>query len=179
MKIYIGDVKKEVGWTSQEHLSKTFPPLPFGYEKIPFAQPVGVDLTITNCGSGLLLEGKIKTALIIPCSRCLEPFIHEVEVLLRLEYRNLDRITRASDFEAEAKSADDIYYYHEEDAEIDIHRGVIEALLINFPMKPICSEKCQGLCPICGKNLNQERCDCKKSNIDPRLKVLEKIKLEK
>lgn len=179
MKVYIGDVKKEVGWTSQESLSKTFPPLSFGGEKIPFAQPVRVDLILTNCGSGLWLEGKIKTALILPCSRCLEPFIHQVEVPLKLEYRNLDRITRASDFEAEAKSADEVYYYHEEDAVIDIQRGVIEALLIHFPMKPICSEECQGLCPICGINLNQDHCACKRSNIDPRLAALEKIKLEK
>lgn len=57
MKVYIGDVKKEVGWTSKESLRKTFPPLSFGNEKTPFAQPVQVDLIVTNCGSGLLLEG--------------------------------------------------------------------------------------------------------------------------
>ncbi|HOT05924.1 MAG TPA: YceD family protein [Atribacter sp.] len=179
MKVYIGDVKKEVGWTSKESLRKTFPPLSFGNEKTPFAQPVQVDLIVTNCGSGLLLEGQIKTALILPCSRCLEPFIYKVEAPLKLEFRNLDRITRASDFEAEAKSADDMYYYHEEDAVIDIEGGVIEALLVHFPMKPICSEGCQGLCPICGINLNQNHCDCKKNNIDPRLAALKKIKLEK
>ena len=33
MKVYIGDVKKEVGWTSKESLRKTFPPLSFGNEK--------------------------------------------------------------------------------------------------------------------------------------------------
>ncbi|HCU21341.1 MAG TPA: hypothetical protein DF698_00290 [Candidatus Atribacteria bacterium] len=179
MKVYIGDVKKEVGWTSKESLSKNFPPLSFGEEKIPFAQPVRVYLTVTNFGPGLLLEGKIETALIFPCSRCLEPFIYKMEAPLKLEFRNLDRITRESDFEAEAKSADDMYYYHEEDAVIDIKRGVIEALLVYFPMKPICAEECQGLCPICGINLNQSHCDCKKTNIDPRLAALRKIKLEK
>jgi len=179
MKVYIGDVKKEVGLTSQESLSKTFPPLSFGGEKIPFAQPVQVDLTVTNCGSELWLEGKIKRAFILPCSRCLEPFIYQVEAPLKLEYRNLDRITRASDIEAEAKSADDMYYYHEEDAVIDIQRGVVEALLIHFPMKPVCSEECQGLCPICGANLNQGQCGCKRSTIDPRLAILGKIDLEK
>jgi len=178
MKIFIGDVKKEMGLTGRETLTEIFPPLAFGDEKIPYAQPVRVFLTITNCGSGLLLEGMVKTALILTCSRCLEPFIHDLEIPLRLEFRNLDRVTRASDFEAEARDADDMNYYHEEDATIEIQLGVIETILIHHPMKPLCNENCQGLCPVCGKNLNQGSCECRQSVPELRLLALNKIHFE-
>ncbi len=178
MKVFIGDVKKEMGLTSQEFLEETHAPLSFAHETIPFAQPVRVHLTVTNCGSGLLLEGTIKTALVLSCSRCLEPYIHELKIPFRLEYRNLDRVTRPSDFEAEARDADDMNYYHEEDSTIDITSGVIEAILLHYPMKPLCQENCQGLCPVCGKNLNQGICECTNIHIDPRLTVLNKVNLK-
>lgn len=178
MKVYIGDVKKEMGLSSQECLVQSFPPLSFGDEKIPFAKPIKVIVTITNCGTGLFLEGTITTALILNCSRCLEPFIYEMKIPLQLEFRNLDRITRESDFEAEAMNADDMNYYHEEDAVVDIQRGVIEALMLHFPMKPLCSKDCRGLCPLCGKNLNQGPCGCENHTIDPRLAILGKMNLK-
>ena len=34
-----------------------------------------------------------------------------------------------------------------------------------------CSEECKGLCPTCGKNLNHEKCNCKKE-VDPRMAAL-------
>jgi len=46
----------------------------------------------------------------------------------------------------------------------EVIRANICALL---PMKILCTDNCQGLCPMCGKNLNEEQCECEKP-IDPR-----------
>jgi uncharacterized protein len=51
-----------------------------------------------------------------------------------------------------------------------------EQILLSLPMKPICREDCQGLCPHCGKNRNLETCDCESVLLDPRLEPLLKIK---
>ncbi len=40
--------------------------------------------------------------------------------------------------------------------------------------KPLCKEDCKGLCPTCGKDLNEGPCGCKKE-LDPRLAVLAKL----
>jgi uncharacterized protein len=35
-----------------------------------------------------------------------------------------------------------------------------EALLLELPMRFLCKADCLGLCPVCGKNRNEERCRC-------------------
>ena len=34
------------------------------------------------------------------------------------------------------------------------------ALIVDLPLQPLCDEDCQGLCPQCGKNLNDGPCGC-------------------
>jgi uncharacterized protein len=45
-------------------------------------------------------------------------------------------------------------------------------------MKPLCREDCQGLCPVCGTNLNNGTCTCKREWEDPRLAALKKLKTD-
>jgi uncharacterized protein len=47
--------------------------------------------------------------------------------------------------------------------------------LLAIPMKPLCREGCAGLCPTCGRNLNQGPCDCPPQVLDPRLSGLRKL----
>ena len=62
---------------------------------------------------------------------------------------------------------------------IDPDEVLLEALELDFPMVFYCKEDCKGLCPKCGKDLNEGECDCSKNKeIDPRLSVLSSL-LEK
>ena len=40
-------------------------------------------------------------------------------------------------------------------------------------------EACKGLCPQCGKDLNQGECGCERTSIDPRWAALKGIQLQK
>ena len=40
--------------------------------------------------------------------------------------------------------------------------------------KVLCRDDCRGLCPKCGKNLNEGPCGCTKDG-DPRLAVLSRL----
>ncbi|MBD3264802.1 MAG: hypothetical protein GF375_06845 [Candidatus Omnitrophica bacterium] len=44
---------------------------------------------------------------------------------------------------------------------LDIDKDIREEILLNFPLKVLCSSKCKGLCPGCGANLNIEACKCR------------------
>ncbi|MCK9615682.1 MAG: DUF177 domain-containing protein [Candidatus Omnitrophica bacterium] len=44
---------------------------------------------------------------------------------------------------------------------LDIDNALREELLLNFPMKVLCSPACKGLCAGCNANLNIEECRCK------------------
>lgn len=54
---------------------------------------------------------------------------------------------------------------------LDIDDLVYEEIQLFLPAKMLCDEDCKGICPKCGKNLNKEKCDCKK-DVDPRMAAL-------
>lgn len=33
--------------------------------------------------------------------------------------------------------------------------------MLSIPVAQLCKDNCRGLCPVCGKNKNKEKCDCK------------------
>jgi uncharacterized protein len=51
---------------------------------------------------------------------------------------------------------------------IDITEDVRQTVLIAVPLKLLCREECLGLCPHCGKDLNEGPCDCRPVEVDSR-----------
>ena len=45
-------------------------------------------------------------------------------------------------------------------ARIDLGEMIREQLFLGLPMKRLCSEGCQGLCPSCGVDRNASSCQC-------------------
>ncbi len=62
--------------------------------------------------------------------------------------------------------------------EIDLTRALREQILLSIPPSPLCSEDCKGLCPTCGKDLNEGECGCDRTVMDPRWAALKGIQLE-
>ncbi|HSV31295.1 MAG TPA: DUF177 domain-containing protein [Atribacteraceae bacterium] len=173
MILFIGEVKKETGKRSHDNLHDVIEPFVQVDERIVFPRPANLSVTLTNCGSEILVEGTLRVEAIISCSRCLEPFVYEIEGEICLELRNADRLVRTSQIEAEAQEDSDIRYYHEDDNYVDINREVRETAILNLPMKPICRPSCRGLCTLCGEDLNRSKCGCRKTVIDSRLSKLQ------
>ena len=42
--------------------------------------------------------------------------------------------------------------------ELDLEPLARDAVLLELPLAPLCSEDCRGLCPVCGANRNTEPC---------------------
>ena len=59
--------------------------------------------------------------------------------------------------------------------EIDFDELLEDAVILDFPMRMLCKEDCKGLCPRCGKDLNEGKCGCPEKEIDPRLAKLSKL----
>ena len=58
---------------------------------------------------------------------------------------------------------------------LDVDALIYDEILMDFPMKPLCSEDCKGLCKVCGTNLNENTCDCDTTVLDPRMSVIRDI----
>jgi uncharacterized protein len=62
------------------------------------------------------------------------------------------------------------------DDQIDLNEVLREQFYLALPMKPLCREDCEGLCPKCGTNLNTGTCTCATQWEDPRLAPLRNLK---
>ncbi len=132
------------------------------------ADQTPVRLHIVNSGNRTLsVEGGVRLALIIPCSRCLEPV--KVPFSLTLD-RTLDM--KLSERERAGAMEEQPYL---EGCLLDIDRLVREELLLDLPMKVLCREDCKGICSRCGANLNAGECGCERSSPDPRMSVIQDI----
>ena len=58
---------------------------------------------------------------------------------------------------------------------LDITEPLRESLLLAEPMQALCKEDCQGLCTVCGADLNDGDCGCDKVSVDPRLAALKQF----
>jgi uncharacterized protein len=119
------------------------------------------------------LKGRLATRLETNCARCLEPITQDVTRDFDLLYRPLgsdagrDEIS-VTDAEAE------IGYYEGEGILLD--DVVREQVLLAVPLKVTCRDDCKGLCPHCGRNLNQETCSCAVTREEPRWAALKEIR---
>lgn len=95
------------------------------------------------------------------CDRCAEPVERQMEF-------EVDKIL-VEDLQNEDDGDDE--YVVVENRQIDIQELIREELILFLPSKILCKPDCKGLCPKCGKNLNVEKCDCKK-DVDPRMEAL-------
>ena len=75
-------------------------------------------------------------------------------------------------FVNDSKYAEEIDAYVCESKLLDTEKVFLDNIILNLPMKQVCSRDCKGLCPKCGINLNKEACNCRDDLIDSRLTKL-------
>ncbi len=61
-----------------------------------------------------------------------------------------------------------------ENFSLNLDELVLEDIYLSLPTRFLCKNDCKGLCPYCGKDLNEGVCDCKKP-VDPRLAALQAL----
>ncbi len=139
------------------------PEAPAGVEFLGDAHVVG---KITNEAGymRLILEATIRYRG--ECARCLSP----VEDTFALEFeRTVADEGTLTDEQMEDNVDEYVIIYG---GELDLDEELRDALILSFPMRLLCTEDCEGLCPKCGKPRREGECGCSTREIDPRLAVL-------
>jgi uncharacterized protein len=126
---------------------------------------------------GFLLTANYSYQQTLACQRCLEPLVDAVEQPMQLLL--VPGAQAPADSEHGLAEADLGVVEVDEDAEVDLRPLLIEQIVLNVPMKPLCKAACAGLCPTCGSNLNAGACGCQNEEIDPRWKALEAFRERK
>jgi len=133
-----------------------------------------VECLITRLGPTVYVRGNLKVTISQECSRCLEPATITVggDFVYTL-------VPEKEEFEEEIElSADELETGYYRGDFIDLAPLVCEQIVLQVPIKVLCSEDCKGLCPRCGTNLNTGSCHCRSDVVDDRLAVLKNFRVK-
>lgn len=127
-----------------------------------FNGPVTARGTVRNIAGILELEADAAADMTVRCSRCGVPF----------GKRLAPHFTAVLQADAEDADSGDVFPLDGDG--IDVGDVVETCLILDMDQKFLCRDDCKGLCPACGKNLNDGPCECKKQ-IDPRMAALGRL----
>jgi uncharacterized protein len=119
------------------------------------------------------IRGRLTTSLESNCARCLDALTEDVKREFDLLYRPLGADAGRDEISVTDAEAEISYY---EGKGILLDDVIREQILLTVPLKVTCREDCKGLCPHCGKNLNQEQCSCAVIQEEPRWAALKEIR---
>ena len=135
-----------------------------GSEYAPAPSAVRAQLTVTKATTGTLYELSFGAQLHGPCFRCLRETTVDESVDAR-EYQ----ATNPGDDE-ELRSP-----YVDGDA-LDLSSWARDALALGLPLQILHAPDCAGLCPVCGKDLNDEPHTHDEIAADPRWSALDELR---
>ena len=154
------------------HVERTFEAAAFEPpdEDYRVSAPVHLSMDVQKASADVFrVAGRVSTRLELECGRCVEPY--EIAVDAPFELRYVPQSENSGEGDQEVGEDDLTTAYYREGV-VDVVDLLREQFQLALPMKPLCSEACQGLCALCGTNLNRSSCECKPRWEDPRLAAL-------
>ena len=122
----------------------------------PFQAPVKISGQATNRAGIVTVRYAADYLLSGNCARCLEP----------VEQKKHQEFTHTVVRKLNQQQDDD--YIVCEDGILDLDSVAQDDILLELPIRMLCSEDCKGLCPVCGCNLNKEQCSCQQPEWEGR-----------
>ena len=167
MIIDISKVVKSINKEVSEEVSIELTSFESRLGDFPILQKSPVVLTITNQeNKTLFIRGAVNVTLSIPCGRCLE----EVPTQICFDIDKKLDINESVLLDDEMEENDYLIGF-----ELDVDKLVYAEILVNWPMKVLCKEDCEGICKVCGANLNKGDCGCQRTELDPRMAAIQDI----
>lgn len=158
-------IKLRSGEEYRDEIELELEPFELGGERyLPVPDKVPAELAITKASTGTVLELGFTARLHGPCYRCLGDAVLEVPIAAR-EYQ-------ANNPEGE----EELRTPYVTDDNLDLTAWSRDAIALALPDKILCRADCAGLCPMCGKNLNEDPHEHDEEQSDSRWSALERLR---
>jgi uncharacterized protein len=104
---------------------------------IRIKKPLHAEIYCYKISNAVTCEAELSLDYGSICSRCLNSIENQIKKKIKLSFmvRPGDRF-------------------------VDTTSDIREEVVLGYPLKPLCKDGCKGLCPKCGKNLNEGKCEC-------------------
>jgi uncharacterized protein len=158
-------VRLRSGEEFRDEIELELEPFELGGERyLPVPAAVPAELAITKASTGTVFQLKFATRLHGPCYRCLGDAVLEVAIDAR-EYQATN-----------PQGSDELRTPYLEDDNLNLGAWSRDAVALALPDKILCRADCAGLCPVCGKNLNDEPHVHEEHETDSRWAALERLR---
>jgi uncharacterized protein len=132
---------------------------------------IDADIKATHTSPGALIAGDARATVSMECARCLTPIDTPVRARFAEQYYatlNVDTGARMPEPPMDAKTIGN-------DFRIDLTPLIREEVILAMPLAPLCRPDCKGLCPVCGRDLNEAPHEHER-DIDERWSALQALR---
>ena len=132
-----------------------------------------VDKTISckvsseSSANGYHVYGNIDANLLESCDRCLCSFNSTKNIELNIILSNNEKLINDNNI--------DVIQFLDSEDFVSLSPLIRDLILLENPIKKLCSKECKGLCANCGTNFNKLDCECEISIEDNRWIELKKL----
>lgn len=140
-------------------------------EDLAATAPITGTARLTRTNRGILVTAKLSTRVRLTCGRCLRDFEQDVSLEFTEEFLATVDISTGMPIPVDEPEAFTIGPDHV----LDLSEAVRQYGLLSIPIRALCRSECAGLCPTCGKDLNEGTCGCGAETADPRLAKLRQL----
>jgi uncharacterized protein len=159
--VHVGKLRTAVGTRTKQLRQGPIDDLDCSGSAVPDGEMPVADVVLESVLGGVSVAGTVSAPWAGVCRRCLAPASGVLKVPVREIY------TDDGDGEETYPLVGD---------EVDLEPLVRDAVLLELPQAPLCRPDCQGLCPYCGANRNEEACGCEAPS-DPRWSALDVLRM--
>ncbi len=159
----VADLLRRPGSVREEHREAVLDGLAVSASLVPEGEPVRVDAHLESVNEGIVVTGHVRAPWRGECRRCLKGVAGEADATL-LE------VFEPEPVEGETRRL--------EGTTIDLEPVAREAVLLELPLAPLCTEACRGLCDQCGADRNADPAHAHEAPGDPRWSALDALRFD-
>ncbi len=140
-----------------------------GIEDDILTETIPIQLSISPVGNDFRVVGSLSVPTQESCDRCLVEFKEDITT-------NFEVIIASHDSSLSESDEVEVLVLNPGQLEVDLGPIIRDSIAVERSMKNLCSKDCNGICPHCGINLNNEDCSCSDETTDERWAPLKNIK---
>jgi len=180
LKINIEQISEKPIEFSGEEKIENFPALlELNNSREPlFKGPLRFKVKLERESGRIRMSGEVSVVSAFFCSRCLSEFETKIFSVFTIYYTKeiCGEINEETEIELDGHDLVSATYKGDE---IDFGHELEEQVIMEIPVKPLCSESCKGLCPGCGEDMNHSVCFCTKAPVNMKFSALKDFKINR
>jgi len=171
VKLDLSEIARIPGSYAENEIDLTIKEL----DGMTLTAPVHGRMSASSTGHVLLLEGAVDTEVEQICARCGTLYQQPVHAVFQDDFVIHPPQTPGQGARIEEEEEPESRVFINGTLDLNLDELLRQSILLALPLKPLCEESCPGLCPHCGKRLNEEPCDCQPEAENPQMAILRQL----